>query len=311
MSMKTGRAMSQNLHFLRCSVVCILFTLPVFQAGAATFAQAFLQGCSDEFPVSGIATLTEIESTEGVKEVDVYLQMSDLTEGEHAVHIHETAACEPCGAAGGHFDPGPASFTSPDGNHPFHSGDLINIDSVDGLGVMTTTTSRLTLSPGVLSIFDEDGSAFIVHVDPDTYCPEGEVAGCAGGARAACGIILPADVDETLKIAVSESSKHKDARGLNRTTVGGKIYVFLSPEEPETDIETVDFYLNGEFVKTETTPPYDMQGTKKKKKAAPFDTRHLDDGEHTVAVLINLASGEQEVRSAKFQVFNAHQRDAD
>jgi hypothetical protein len=24
---------------------------------------------------------------------------------------------------------------------------------------------------------------------PDTYCPDGVVAGCAGGARAACGII--------------------------------------------------------------------------------------------------------------------------
>jgi Cu/Zn superoxide dismutase len=29
----------------------------------------------------------------------------------------------------------------------------------------------------------------IIHVNPDTYCPQGPVAGCAGGARAACGVI--------------------------------------------------------------------------------------------------------------------------
>ena len=38
-----------------------------------------------------------------------------------------------------------------------------------------------------------DGSAFIVHVNPDTYCPDGAVAGCAGGARAACGVIESLD----------------------------------------------------------------------------------------------------------------------
>jgi Cu-Zn family superoxide dismutase len=91
--------------------------------------------------------------------------------------------------AGGHFDPGPSGNPSPDGNHPFHSGDLINVEVKRGFGVMRTTTSRITLSPGPLSVFDVDGSAIIIHALPDTYCPGGEVAGCAGGARAACGKI--------------------------------------------------------------------------------------------------------------------------
>jgi len=80
-------------------------------------------------------------------------------------------------------------MSSPDGNHPFHSGDLINIEVRNGQGIMQTTTSRVTLSDGPLTLFDADGSALIIHVDPDTYCPEGEAKGCAGGARAACGII--------------------------------------------------------------------------------------------------------------------------
>lgn len=151
-------------------------------------AAATIDGCTDP-NVSGFALLTERPSAEGVKLVDVVLQVSGLPDGKHAVHIHEVASCTPCGAAGGHFDPGPASNSSPDGNHPFHSGDLINVRVVDGFGLMLTTTSRVTLSAGPLSLFDANGSAFIVHVDPDTYCPDGPVAGCAGGARAACGII--------------------------------------------------------------------------------------------------------------------------
>jgi Cu-Zn family superoxide dismutase len=113
-----------------------------------------------------------------------------LAPGLHALHIHETAQCDPCTAAGGHFDPGPNSNSSPDGNHPFHAGDLVNIRINDeGHGTLFTTTSRLTLSPGPLSVFDNDGSVVIIHVNPDTYCPDGPVAGCAGGTRAACGVL--------------------------------------------------------------------------------------------------------------------------
>jgi Cu/Zn superoxide dismutase len=38
---------------------------------------------------------------------------------------------------------------------------------------------------------DEDGSAFIIHTNEDTYCDEESdlKKGCAGGARDACGII--------------------------------------------------------------------------------------------------------------------------
>jgi len=153
-------------------------------------ASATIEGCGDAFSgASGRLDLIERPSAEGVKLVDVRLQVRGLPDGKHAVHIHEAGACTPCGAAKGHFDPGPAGMTSPDGNHPFHSGDLINIEVRNGQGVMQTTTSRVTLSDGPLTLLDADGSAVIIHVDPDTYCPDGEAKGCAGGARAACGVI--------------------------------------------------------------------------------------------------------------------------
>lgn len=162
-------------------------------------AEATIGGCTDS-AISGTAKLREKKSEEGVKLVDISLKVKGLSDGKHAVHIHETGVCEPCGAAQGHFDPGPHGFSNPDGNHPFHSGDLINIESKNGKGEMETTTSRITLSPGPLSIFDQNGSAFIIHTNMDSYCPEGVVKGCAGGSRDACGIIkMSKDKDQGSK----------------------------------------------------------------------------------------------------------------
>jgi len=151
-------------------------------------ATANIQSCDDK-PVSGKLELIERDSIEGVKVVEVKLSVKGLSDGKHAVHIHEAGVCTPCADAKGHFDPGPAGKSAPDGNHPYHSGDLVNIDVKNGEGTMETLTSRVTLSPGPLSLFDRDGSSVIIHVEPDSYCPEGEVKGCAGGARAACGVI--------------------------------------------------------------------------------------------------------------------------
>ena len=164
--------------------------------GPLVRATAVIEGCSDP-GIIGRARLVEHPSTEGVKQVSVVIRMQGLAPGKHAVHIHQTAQCMPCGDAGGHFDPGTFGFTSPDGNHPFHSGDLVNIMANErGNGGLITTTSRVTLSPGPLSLFDEDGSSFIIHTNADTYCPDGQVAGCAGGSRDACGIIVLRNDDE-------------------------------------------------------------------------------------------------------------------
>lgn len=160
-----------------------------------TYAYAYIQGCKDP-DIVGRAILVEAPSEEGIKSVRVNIKVKGLTPGKHAVHIHETASCEPCGSAGGHFDPGKFGETNPDANHPYHSGDLINIESREKrgykLGYLRAVTTRVTLSRGPLSLFDKDGSAFIIHDLEDTYCPRGEEAGCAGGSRAACGVIEPA-----------------------------------------------------------------------------------------------------------------------
>jgi len=163
-------------------------------------AEADMKGCNNA-GIAGKATLVEQVTPEGVKEVTVELRMTGLPDGKHAVHVHEIAACDPCAAAGGHHDPGPFGQSRPDTasdavpatdiNHPFHMGDLVNLEVKDGVGALKHTTSRLTLSPGRLSVFDADGSSIIVHTHADTYCDEETdlKKGCAGGPREACGII--------------------------------------------------------------------------------------------------------------------------
>ena len=143
--------------------------------------------------LSGTVTLTEnspSETTEILPTVEVKAEISGLPPNtKHGFHIHQTAKCEPdFGAAGGHFDPGPYGETNPDANHPFHMGDLPNlVADAQGNATLTHRTNRVTLSPGPLSIFDEDGSAFIVHIDEDQGTTG--VKGGAGGGRLGCGTI--------------------------------------------------------------------------------------------------------------------------
>jgi Cu-Zn family superoxide dismutase len=182
--------------FAAAALVCI--SLPGHAAKLT--ATADIKGCTDA-SISGSATLTEEMTNEGIKEVTIHLKVEGLSDGKHAVHIHETAACEPCGAAKGHHDPGPFGQTRPDSagdevpasdiNHPYHMGDLINIDVKNGKGSMMHTTNRVTLSPGRLTLFDADGSSFIIHTNEDTYCDQESdlKKGCAGGPRDACGLI--------------------------------------------------------------------------------------------------------------------------
>lgn len=174
------------------------------QHGEGLRAVAEIQGC-ESADIQGTATFVEQVTREGVKEVVVEFNVTGLTDGKHAIHIHETANCTPCAAAGGHHDPGPYGESRPDTasddkpakdiNHPFHMGDLINIEVKDGAGRMQHTTNRVTLSPGRLTVFDEDGSSVIIHTYADTYCDQEDHLhkGCAGGPRDACGIIKLVD----------------------------------------------------------------------------------------------------------------------
>ena len=123
---------------------------------------------------------------------------SKLTPGLHGIHIHEVGGCEPFAAAKGHYDGNVDQDVNPDasvnpglGNHPYHLGDLQNL-SVDNdrKGSLYTVTSRVALSPGLNTLFDQDGSAFIIHQLPDQYLPDPPTKDAPGGPRIACGVIV-------------------------------------------------------------------------------------------------------------------------
>jgi superoxide dismutase, Cu-Zn family len=140
--------------------------------------------------VTGTAELTEVKSGDGVT-VRIVVRAKGLKPGTHGVHLHAVGKCEPdFAAAGGHFDPGPSGNTDPDANHPFHMGDIPNMTVSDnGDGRLTAVTSRVTLSDGPLSLFDADGTAIILHANPDQGITGEAKSGVSGGPRAACGVI--------------------------------------------------------------------------------------------------------------------------
>ena len=159
---------------------------PKAAAAGPVHAHAVIKGEG----ISGTADFVERSMGAG-KIVDVTVTMMGLKPGMHGVHLHAIGKCEPdFAAAGGHFDPGPAGNMDPDANHPFHMGDLPNLQiAANGRGTMKASTSRVTLSDGPLSLFDADGSAIVIHGNPDQGITGEAKSGVSGGPRVACGVI--------------------------------------------------------------------------------------------------------------------------
>ncbi|HEX2387120.1 MAG TPA: superoxide dismutase family protein [Candidatus Binatia bacterium] len=125
------------------------------------------------------------ETKEGVL---VTLRVRGLPAGLHAVHIHAVGKCEgpQFTSAGGHFNPGQKKhgFKSPDGPHAGDLPDLLVVK--DGTGRFEAVTDAVTFAAGQNSIFDQDGSAIVVHATADDNAtdPSGN-----SGDRIACGVI--------------------------------------------------------------------------------------------------------------------------
>ena len=159
---------------------------PKAAAAAPGHAHAVIKGEG----ISGTADFVERTMGTG-KIVDVTVAVTGLKPGMHGVHLHAVGKCEPdFAAAGGHFDPGPAGNMDPDANHPFHMGDVPQLNvTANGRGTMKVSTTRVTLSDGPLSLFDADGSAIIIHANPDQGITGEPKSGVSGGPRIACGVI--------------------------------------------------------------------------------------------------------------------------
>lgn len=146
----------------------------------------------------GVATITEVG--EGIR---IEVRVTGLPPGFHGFHAHAVGRCEPDSpnpadpavtgdflSAGGHVGTG-------DTDHGQHAGDLpLLYVTGSGTGALTVVTDALTLD----RLTDEDGSALVVHADPDNYAhvPERYAPGGPdqmtrntgdAGGRVACGAV--------------------------------------------------------------------------------------------------------------------------
>ncbi len=123
-------------------------------------------------------------------DVAVQVRVQDLPPGFHGFHMHAVGECiPPFISAGGHFDLG---------MHPHrdHAGDFpVLLVGRDGTAYARFTTDRFT----VADLFDADGSAIIIHANPDNYAniptryaPAPDATTLAtgdAGDRIACGVV--------------------------------------------------------------------------------------------------------------------------
>jgi Cu-Zn family superoxide dismutase len=170
--------MLRLLGFSGLMAVLIVFDALPSQAQTAKAALTSADGKD-----AGSVTLTQIPNG-----VLLALTVKGLPAGEHAFHVHAVGKCEtPFTSAGGHFNPGNKKhgLMAPDGTH---AGDMPNLH-IPASGELTIEVANgaITLEKGKPnSLFDDDGSAIVIHAGKDDY--KTDPTGDAGG-RIACGVV--------------------------------------------------------------------------------------------------------------------------
>ena len=180
--------MKLRLYLLAAAALFAALALALAACGGDSAPAAIGAGASANLTGPDGAPMGTVTLTQGPHGVLISADVSGLSPGAHGFHIHALGACAPdFAAAGGHFNPrsGGHGFLHEDGAH---AGDLPNIHAgADGAARADYFSDAVTLGEGVdHSVFDDDGSAIIVHAKPDSY---GEDAGA--GDRVACGVIQP------------------------------------------------------------------------------------------------------------------------
>jgi superoxide dismutase, Cu-Zn family len=142
------------------------------------------------FDVNGAAVGTAQLSQDSNGLVSVEIASLALPAGTHGIHFHAVGKCEggstAFSTAGAHYNPLGKEHGLENPKGP-HAGDAPNIVTpAGGVGKVSFTTGRVSLTPGALSLFDADGSSIVVHANADDQIsqPSGN-----SGARIACGVV--------------------------------------------------------------------------------------------------------------------------
>ena len=181
--------MKRILAIFGLVLVAALSTTAAAGAVGERATGSFVDGTGKQI---GTAELTQ---EAGQVRVIVRFDNADVVKaGNHGFHFHAVGRCDGPDfmSAGGHFNPTAKQHGLKNPAGP-HVGDLPNlpIDATtlnqSGRGYSFVTTSNMvTLTAGAASVFDADGTALVVHANPDD-----EVTDPAGnsGARIACAVL--------------------------------------------------------------------------------------------------------------------------
>ena len=134
--------------------------------------------------VTGTVVFTE---ENGV--VTMVAALEGMTEGEHAIHLHETADCSAADgtSSGGHWNPTNQPHGKWGSAEGYHKGDIGNIKAdANGNGTIEMSTDEWCIGCGD-SNKDIIGKAIIVHEGIDDF--KTQPTGDAGG-RVSCGGII-------------------------------------------------------------------------------------------------------------------------
>jgi len=178
MSVRSGLASAAFL-LLSFGVACSTATR---MRNAAARAEAVMYNSSG----APIGTAQLWQDANGV--VNVEIASISLPAGTHGIHFHDAAKCEGPAftTAGGHYNPMGMEHGLQNPRGP-HAGDNPNVTiPAGGVGNVSFTTDRVSLTPGPRTLFDADGSALVVHAAADDQVtnPSGN-----SGARIACGVV--------------------------------------------------------------------------------------------------------------------------
>lgn len=166
-------------------MIARLTALSAAAALAATAALAQPASVTADLKNAAGQTVGAVIATAAPKGVVLKVEAKGLSPGWHGVHIHEKGDCSKSDftSAGGHVHTDGASvhgLLNPKAND---TGDLPNIHAgQDGAASAEMFTSLVTLQ----ALRDADGSALVIHANPDDYSSQ-PIGGA--GPRVACGVI--------------------------------------------------------------------------------------------------------------------------
>lgn len=181
--------MTPSRSIVSCCIVAVSAGLAgcahmPFTSGKVAVAYATFQSASGE--ARGTAELWQDRNNL----VHVELELRGLPPGDHGIHFHAVGKCEggstAFSTAGAHYNPlgRQHGLNNPAGPH---NGDAPNVTvGSNGEADVKFTTDRVSLTAGSTTLFDDDGSALVIHAAPDDQVsqPSGN-----SGARIACGAL--------------------------------------------------------------------------------------------------------------------------